>query len=105
GAGRHPRHRPTAPRTHPGEPGKHDPLAAIAESRAASVNRRRLLAFAALLVAAMTAAAAIPVETTLDSPQAAYAARRLREVTDGRAGHGQVELRLDAKLGAEAFSI
>ena len=69
------------------------------------MRSRRLLAFAALLVAAMNAAAGIQVDTTLDSPQAAYAARRLREATDGRAERGSVELRLDPKLGAEAFSI
>ena len=72
-----------------------------------------LLVLAALgFTGASARAAGYTILDSLDSPQAAYAARRLRDVLDDPAvklpstGDAPVfELRLDPALGAEAFSI
>ena len=50
-----------------------------------------------------TSAAGIEVHNGIDSPQARYAERRLKEIP--LAGATRIELRLDAKLGIEAFRI
>jgi hypothetical protein len=78
--------------------------------------RRALLALLALAalggVCAPARAANYRIVNSLDSPQGAYAARRLRETLEDpavklpAAGDAAVfELRLDGSLGAEAFSI
>jgi len=63
-------------------------------------------------LAAGVQAAGLSVLDGVHSPQSDYAARRLREAWEGpganataRSGSGVVELRLDARLGAEAFRI
>jgi len=72
--------------------------------------RRWLALVVALLASGAPAIASPSIETALDSPQATYAARRLREAWEkpGAAAlrdHGVIELRLEPALGAEAFRI
>src|SRR6185295_7432732 len=118
GADRHPRHRPATARVHPGEPGQHAQAGTVAGTRAKVMRRpqgpraaRFFATLALVLSGAQAHAANFTILSTLNSPQADYASRRLREALDSpgvmpaQGANAVIELRVDKDLGAEAFSI
>ncbi len=73
--------------------------------RAGSTMKTRLVTL--FLALCPLAAVAAPCETTskIDSPQAAYAMKRLQSVSDPQGKPCRIELHIDPSLGAESFSI